>query len=794
MRASQARRGAGLRACLLAGVGAGCLLWLSGLASAQTSRPAQSISPTDQQVDKAVKRGLEYLYRTQQGDGSWDVRYSKQHPGGPESLIVLAALSAGDDPNHPQLAAALKYINRLEPKTVYARAMRAMLYARLCGLGEQGHAGGEYFRRLSADTMWLAEQQLRSNGWGYGPGHPSTQLREDWLDACNTQMAMLALQEAADAGAAVPQAVWKRCRLFWAKAQNEDGGWGYQPSFAERTSLSSSYGTMTAGGAASVCAVMDRLAIVEEPPAGESPTRRPNPSPDREMLDRAIQWLADDYRIDRVPKWIGGSGDDWLCFYHFCLARLADAAGLRTIAGHDWYREMAAVLLASQRPDGSWGAPNAPMAAGDEDKASAVRTGFALLALCKGRAPVLINKLILDGAGDNDGRDAANVARWFSRELAWPVTWQVITPDAPKEAFAEAPVLYLAGRGKVRFPPELAQKVRHGVLHGATVLVQSFGNEPEFAAAASQFLAAAFPDFRSAALDKDHPVFSARYNIPAESRPQGVAMGDLGRSRIFILGSDLSGPWHQNRCKSAPQAFRFAANIVFYTTNRAMPSGKLAFRAAPPQPPRPRRTITLARIRHGGDWDANPLAIGRLNEALTGAISVGVEEAPAVDLSAKVPEGVELLWLTGSAGAELSAAQRETLKNYVLGGGTLFVDAAVGRKEFFEAATTTLKETFGPDSLKPLPADSPLLTGQFADGLGAEVNLAVAGAADAPESLRQPGPLWCVEVNGRVAVILSPLGVTCPMEGNPTWGCVGLSTRDARRLAANVALYAAMKQ
>lgn len=28
--------------------------------------------------------------------------------------------------------------------------------------------------------------------------------------------------------------------------------------------------------------------------------------------------------------------------------------GIRKIAGHDWYRELSAILIEEQRPDGSW--------------------------------------------------------------------------------------------------------------------------------------------------------------------------------------------------------------------------------------------------------------------------------------------------------------------------------------------------------------------------------------------------------------------------------------------------------
>jgi hypothetical protein len=41
-----------------------------------------------------------------------------------------------------------------------------------------------------------------------------------------------------------------------------------------------------------------------------------------------------------------------------------------------------------------------------------------------------------------------------------------------------------------------------------------------------------------------------------------------------------------------------------------------------------------------------------------------------------------------------------------------------------------------------------------------------------------------------VAVVLSRYGITCPVEGHPAYGQESLATDDARRLAANVLLYA----
>ena len=54
--------------------------------------------------------------------------------------------------------------------------------------------------------------------------------------------------------------------------------------------------------------------------------------------------------------------------------------------------------------------------------------------------------------------------------------------------------------------------------------------------------------------------------------------------------------------------------------------------------------------------------------------------------------------------------------------------------------------------------------------------------------------IWQVQIKGRIAVVLSRHGLACPVEGLPTYGCKGLARDDARRLVANVVLYAASRR
>jgi hypothetical protein len=183
----------------------------------------------------------------------------------------------------------------------------------------------------------------------------------------------------------------------------------------------------------------------------------------------------------------------------------------------------------------------------------------------------------------------------------------------------------------------------------------------------------------------------------------------------------------------------------------------------------------------------------RLDEVLTEALSLGVRTAAPVDLTQDVPAGISLLWMTGSADPKLTPEQLARLKKYVEAGGTLFVDSTVGKQQFTLSAIAALEATFGAENLKQIPLDHPLITGRFGGGAGCDIReVRYTRAAAGTVTDKQISGLMGVELGGRLAVILSRYGVTCPVEGLPTYGCVGLATDDARRLAANAVLYAIM--
>ena len=70
----------------------------------------------------------------------------------------------------------------------------------------------------------------------------------------------------------------------------------------------------------------------------------------------------------------------------------------------------------------------------------------------------------------------------------------------------------------------------------------------------------------------------------------------------------------------------------------------------------------------------------------------------------------------------------------------------------------------------------------------AAVRYRPAALIDDP-SLQEP-ELWGITVNGRLAVVYSPYSLGCGWDGHECNECRGVEDEDARRLGANIILYA----
>jgi hypothetical protein len=169
-------------------------------------------------------------------------------------------------------------------------------------------------------------------------------------DNSNTQFAILALWVAHRHGLPVEGAL-RRTEAHFRLSQNSDGGWGYMPwrgkglprvPLGGRIPNVSSLATMTCAGVLS-------LAV------GQAVRGEPKPGRDR-PLNVALLALGSAIGETRpgvpMPRISDANGKAY--YFLWSLERVAVALNLKTIGKKDWYGWGADVLLANQRPDGSW--------------------------------------------------------------------------------------------------------------------------------------------------------------------------------------------------------------------------------------------------------------------------------------------------------------------------------------------------------------------------------------------------------------------------------------------------------
>ena len=726
--------------------------------------PPKRLQPGSPEVTKSIAAGLKFLYAAHDGTGRWASTFDRRFPGGVDSLVTATALSLGVKADANELIGAITAAAGEKPTTVYARAMRLMARVRL--------GAKESAALIEADAEFLQTRQSSTGGWGYGLGHPTMQRRPNWTDMCNTTFAVLALSDAAGAGAKVKAEVWRKAAAYLSKVQNSDGGWGYEPAGGSGLRLrGNSFGSMTAAGVTALLAARAKLAP-------------DNPDLDKytESIAKGRKWLADNYDLDKIPKWGWGEVSYWPYFYLYMLSRVAVESGSAHIGAHAWQGELLGNLIARQGADGAWRVGK-KVSSND-----VIHTCFALLALSNARKPVLVNKLIPPGRRASDGSDVSALAGWLGHSAKRDARWQFVPAGAPQSVLDAAPILYIAPPADMTISTLLAARIRAHAMRGGMVLVAVPQGDAGKTKAAFLSIFEKY-DYHAAVMPAAHPAFALRYKITDPGPLNVTSIGDYCRSRVFLVSGGLGDAWRKGASGGSIAGFELVANLAAY-------SG-IGFGSNAPRLPAPlpktlltsrSRTITIARVKHAGDWQAGPAAMRYLHNVLAGALSLGVRQT-VVDLDEPIASPAPpLLWMTGTKLPKLSAVQLELLGGYLKKGGMIFVDSAMGSPEFARQMTTIIRDAVGAAAAGKVALADPLITGKFAGGAGSDLTKAVVRNGDKNTPLADM--LSVVRYDRRAVALISRCAVTVPLDGGYTHGCVAPSTANARRLAANVVLFA----
>ena len=240
-------------------------------------------------------------------------------------------------------------------------------------------------------------------------------------------------------------------------------------------------------------------------------------------------------------------------------------SGERLFSEHDWFVGGAEELIRSQDEDtGEWRGVFS-------ERESTIATSFALMFLCRGRSPVLIQKA-RHGPGDdwtNDPDDVRNLVRSVARDWKLPLNWQVVDLDsATVGELLLAPILFLNGhqiaraqRSREEEPAGLRRSRRIHIRRGML-------REGRFRSGITRPRQAALPrtlNLQLHPLDADHPVWTARHAL----RPEDHSLWGLelaGRTVLIYSPTDLSCRWNvRDRYSDDPatiRAIQVGQNVV----------------------------------------------------------------------------------------------------------------------------------------------------------------------------------------------------------------------------------------
>ena len=216
-------------------------LWLmlacGGLACGQgLERPRDESVPA--QAEAIYTKGLQYLAKTQNSDGSWRDGGSGSEPA-VVGLCVASFLAHGEDPHSGPYAKVIQkgvdyIISRQDDTSGYiGNSMYNHGFATKALAEAYGVVDNPKIARALEKAVALilsAQKHSRVGGWRYTP-------KSTDADTTVTGCCLVALFAARNAGIAVPDDAIKKGLAYLAKCRGSDGSVGYTSSFGGKPTL-----------------------------------------------------------------------------------------------------------------------------------------------------------------------------------------------------------------------------------------------------------------------------------------------------------------------------------------------------------------------------------------------------------------------------------------------------------------------------------------------------------------------------------------------------------------------------
>jgi hypothetical protein len=307
------------------------LLGASLCAGATARAQDKAVFPegVDAEIEAAIQRGLGFLARTQNRDGSWRSEGGRgEYPCAMTGLAGTAMLASGSTPTRGKHWRAIRrsvefLISKQQPngliaamseenQSMYGHGFATMFLGEVFGTEEDERRQQDLHRVLTQAVKLTAAAQSSAGGWIYTPTSGGD-------EGSVTVTQMQALRACRNAGIVVPIETVRKATQYIVQSANADGSIRY--------SLRGSSGGRPPITAAAV-AVLYSAGRYDDPIAHKA-------------LEYAKRTIS-----------IGGQG-----FGHYYYSHLYLAQALYFAGGRDWteyYGSMAKHLLRQQARDGSW--------------------------------------------------------------------------------------------------------------------------------------------------------------------------------------------------------------------------------------------------------------------------------------------------------------------------------------------------------------------------------------------------------------------------------------------------------
>ncbi len=800
------------------------------LALLATAQPPAAGDETDtvRRVNAAIDKGVQYLRSQHSKDKQWEGLWLNMlagMDGGVTSLATLAMLNCGVPVDDREVASALQWLRKQPPKATYAVGLQTMVFAEARVKNDQ--------LLVERNVDWLIKNATRRGGrivgWTYGPDAAAGGS----YDGSNTQYALLGLYAGKQAGAKIPDEVWKQVEQLYVDGLTPDGAnagfWRYSPSPLDGPSF-----TMTVAGVSGLLIAgmgLDASQQGLDPATGVA--ARCGQYGTNDPVARGLNWIGSKFAFVRPP-----GGKNFVFYNVYGIERVGRLSGLRFLGSKDWYREGCNELTADpsrnpsgQRADGSWTRNDGTDAI---DASHVIGTSFALLFLSKGRTPVLLSKLAYgDFQSPQPGElvetgpdprvvgwnrkhnDARHLTDFASRTLfdGKPMGWQVY--DARRREFAteqaiaaevgslvQSPILYLTGHDKPRLTSQQKAIVKKYVEEGGFVVAEACCGSTAFGDGFHELMTELFPDTPLDTLPPEHPVWRSHFAVPPTAFPKLEGMSRGCRTVCVYSPEPLAGYWEESKYMTAGgrggQAFQLAANVIAYATGKEPPKQRLTSTkiATPTDIDRapPRGTVQAAQIRLPDEPPPADNAVRNLMAHLRDAARLDVTITKQL-----LPAGEEdllkfrFLYLHGRKRFTFGEADLDNLRVALKSGGLLLADACCGSAAFDTAFRENVAKLFPDAKLEPIPADDELfgakLTGTALTSVKRRDKASAAGTTD--DGFRDVQPaLEGVRLDGRWVVIYSKYDLGCALEGHKSSDCLGHTRDSALQIATAAVLYA----